>query len=260
MGGVTTFVKRDADAPAHFFEAEAAGLAWLGAAEAAGGARTAAVLEVDDAGITLERIDEVAPSAEAAREFGRALAVTHDAGAPAFGAPPEGYDGPLYIGARAMPSASETSWGAFYTRHRVEPFLDVAVAAGNLNPHEAELVRFACEAIAEGALDDGEGPARIHGDLWNGNLLWSADGAVLIDPAAHGGHRETDLAMLALFGAPFLDEIMAGYQSAHRLRPGWQGRLKAHQLHPLAVHAAGHGRSYGIALADAAADTLDLVR
>ena len=48
--------------------------------------------------------------------------------------------------------------------------------------------------------DDGSAPARLHGDLWAGNLLWTADGGVLIDPAAHGGHRETDLAMLALFG------------------------------------------------------------
>ena len=45
-------------------------------------------------------------------------------------------------------------------------------------------------------------------------------GGVLIDPAAHGGHRETDLAMLALFGAPHLEEILAGYQEAHPLRDG----------------------------------------
>ena len=32
--------------------------------------------------------------------------------------------------------------------------------------------------------------------------MWTPDGVVLIDPAAHGGHRETDLAMLALFGCP----------------------------------------------------------
>ena len=42
-------------------------------------------------------------------------------------------------------------------------------------------------------------PARIHGDLWSGNVMWTADSgqseAVLIDPAAHGGHREEDLAI-----------------------------------------------------------------
>ncbi|WP_235576848.1 fructosamine kinase family protein, partial [Rathayibacter sp. Leaf296] len=85
-----------------------------------------------------------------------------------------------------------------------------------------------------------------------------ASGAVLIDPAAHGGHRETDLAMLALFGAPHLDEILRGYDEAHALADGWRERVPLHQLHPLAVHAAGHGPSYGRALAEAAARVLAL--
>jgi len=81
---------------------------------------------------------------------------------------------------------------------------------------------------------------------------------VLIDPAAHGGHRETDLAMLALFGAPHLDDIVAGYDDARPLRAGWRDRIPLHQLHPLAVHAAGYGPSYGRALTDAAHATLAL--
>ncbi|NED60573.1 fructosamine kinase, partial [Streptomyces sp. SID10244] len=85
-----------------------------------------------------------------------------------------------------------------------------------------------------------------------GNVLWTARGVVLIDPAAHGGHRETDLAMLALFGCPLLTEIIAGYQGERPLRPGWEDRVALHQLHPLAVHAAGHGPSYGTALGRAA--------
>jgi fructosamine-3-kinase len=85
-------------------------------------------------------------------------------------------------------------------------------------------VRAACERIAAGDFDDGSAPARLHGDLWTGNVLWSDAGVVLIDPAAHGGHRETDLAMLALFGCPFLEQILAGYESATPLTPGWRAR------------------------------------
>jgi len=81
---------------------------------------------------------------------------------------------------------------------------------------------------------------------------------VLIDPAAHGGHRETDLAMLALFGCPFLERVFAAYDAEQPLRPGWRDRVPVHQLHPLAVHAAGHGRSYGVALTEAAEQTLAL--
>lgn len=241
-------VKSDPVAP-DAYPAEAAGLRWLAAAE---GARVVEVLGVSSSRITLERIDEVAPSREAARRFGEALATTHRAGAAAFGSRPDGWAGKLYIGRREMPAANESSWGSFYASTRVLPFLTIAERVGTIDADEARLVRDVCAAIAEGALDDDEAPSRIHGDLWSGNVLWSDDGAVIIDPAAHGGHRETDLAMLSLFGCPFLDEVIAAYDAAFPLRAGWPDRVPLHQLHPLAVHAAGHGRAYGDALAVAA--------
>ena len=254
-GRVETIAKRRGDVPDGFFEAEAAGLAWLAAP---GGVRTARVHAVGPGWIELERVDEVRPGRDAAEAFGRDLARTHAAGAAAFGARPDGWNGPLFIGRRPMPAAAEARWGAFYARDRVLPFLDLAEEIGDVTATEAELVRRACDVIAAGAFDDDEPPARIHGDLWNGNVLWSADGVVLIDPAAHGGHRETDLAMLALFGCPFLEVVIAAYDRAAPLRPGWVERVPLHQLHPLAVHAAGHGRGYGIALAEAAEAVLDL--
>ena len=48
---------------------------------------------------------------------------------------------------------------------------------------------------------------------------WGRDGqAWLIDPAAYGGHREVDLAMLRLFGAPG-EHFLAPTRSASRSRP-----------------------------------------
>jgi fructosamine-3-kinase len=141
----------------------------------------------------------------------------------------------------------------------VLPFARTALEAGSLSRDELALVERACDLVAGGALDDDRPPARLHGDLWSGNVLVGADGVVLIDPAAHGGHPETDLAMLQLFGLPFLEEALAGYQDASPLRDGWRDRVPLHQLHPLAVHAAGHGRSYGRALAEAAGQVLRLV-
>jgi len=249
------YVKRRTDAPAGFFEAEAAGLRWLGDAQ---GARVASVLEVTPTSLTVEEVPAARPTADAARRFGAALAVTHDAGAEAFGAGPHGYDGPLFIGNRPLPAAHESSWGVFYARDRVLPYLDAALRVGGVTDAAARLVRDACDRITAGDFDDAEPPARLHGDLWNGNVLWSPGGVVLIDPAAHGGHRETDLAMLALFGCPHLNDVLAGYESAHPLRAGWRERVPLHQMHPLAVHAAGHGPAYGAALAEAARAVLAL--
>ncbi|PPG52160.1 fructosamine kinase [Rathayibacter sp. AY2B3] len=250
------FVKSDPRARPQFFEWEAAGLGWL--READGGARCVGVEAVSPGRIELEEIRSVRPSAESARAFGAALARTHDAGATAFGAPPPGWTGPAYIGRRAMPCRPDDSWGRFYAEQRVRPFLGPAVEAGTLTAAESRAVERALDRVAAGAFDDGAGPARIHGDLWTGNVLWSAEGAVLIDPAAHGGHRETDLAMLSLFGAPHLGAVLEGYREQHPLEAGYEERVPLHQLHPLAVHAAGHGPTYGRALVDAAARVIAL--
>lgn len=252
-GSPESFVKRDPYAHPDFFAAEAAGLHWLGD----GGASVVRVIEYGPTFIELDRLAASRPTATAASRFGRELASAHDAGAAGFGSPPVGsdgrrFDGQLFIGSRPMSSTVHPSWGEFYVAERVLPFLRIAVDVGNVASAEASRIESVCEGIADGDFDDAEAPSRIHGDLWTGNVFWTDSGVVLIDPAAHGGHRETDLAMLALFGAPHLDAIVAGYESVRQLRAGWRERTPLHQLHPLAVHAAGHGRSYGTAMLAAA--------
>ena len=93
-----------------------------------------------------------------------------------------------------------------------------------------------------GAAD--EPPARLHGDLWSGNRLVGADGGNwLIDPAAHGGHREFDLAMMRLFGG-FHADCFDAYEAAHPLSEGWANRIPLHQIAPLVVHAIKFGGGY----------------
>ncbi|OUC79661.1 fructosamine kinase family protein [Gordonia lacunae] len=261
-----TFVKtlRDSGPPGghpDFFAAEAAGLRWLDDA----GAPVVQVISVVEDAIELERLEYGRPTPGAARDFGAALARMHDAGAPHFGSPPADPDGTpfpgqLFIGRRPLSSVEHRSWGEFYANERVEPYLVPAREAGNLTSADEDAVRAACALIAEGVFDDAEAPARIHGDLWNGNVMWTPAGVVMIDPAAHGGHRETDLAMLALFGCPHLDAIVDGYEDVHPLDSGRQDRVDVHQLHPLAVHAAGHGPGYGSSLGQAARAAAALAR
>jgi fructosamine-3-kinase len=153
-------------------------------------------------------------------------------------------------------TGAAADWGTFYAVLRVLPYAHRAARDGSLTPAGLRTVERVCERLRAGdarLTGPDEPVARLHGDLWSGNVLWTASGAVLIDPAAHGGHRETDLAMLALFGLPHLDRVLAAYQEVWPLAPGWQHRVGLHQLHPLLVHAALFGSGYGAQAASVAA-------
>ncbi len=197
---------------------------------------------------------------EAARTFGRRLAVTHDAGASGFGAPPQGWDGPGFFGplTRPLPMSltPHDSWGEFYAEERLLPMLEHADRIGPARP--GPMSNSVAKRCARGDFDDDDRPARLHGDLWSGNVMWTEAGAVLIDPAAHGGHRETDLAMLALFGCPHLGAVVDGYHSVHPLRAGWRDRVALHQLYPLLAHVALFGAGYAHQTAAAARAALAL--
>ncbi|GAA2170529.1 fructosamine kinase family protein [Agrococcus versicolor] len=228
---------------------EVASLRWLAETEPHGGARTVRVRAHDGATIELDELRPARPSRDDAAAFGRALAATHAAGADGWCAPPPGCEGDGWIGRQRQGMQPAATWGEGFAEQRVRPFVRAAVDAGHLGDADARVVERVCDRIAAGEHDDDRPPARIHGDLWSGNVLWTADGAVLIDPAAHGGHPLTDLAMLALFGLPHLDVVLNAHAEVASLAPGWRDLLGLHQLHPLAVHAVSHGPSYGAELA-----------
>jgi fructosamine-3-kinase len=245
--GTSLFTKTwpSGDPPEHFFAAEAAGLEWL---REAGTAPIPEVLVALPEMLALEWIDAGPASAAAAERFGRDLAGLHRAGADAFGADWTGFLGPLTQD--NTPSAGP--WGPWFAERRLRPYLRISADSGALSAADVAVVERVISRI-EGYGGD-EPPARIHGDLWPGNVLWAADGrAWLIDPAAHGGHRETDLAQLALFGgAPHLETILSAYGEVWPLEDGWRGRVPLHQLHLLLVHTAAFGGAYRTAVRAAA--------
>ncbi|MBQ9041922.1 MAG: fructosamine kinase family protein [Eggerthellaceae bacterium] len=241
---------------------EAAALRWLAEAEAAGGMPIAEVVSVSDAELVERQVKPGPATRQAADCVGTALAITHAAGAPWWGAPPTGWQGSYLIAHTATPTIREADapsiWGAFFAEFRIMPYLLLAADAKVLDSNEVAVFERVAERLKSGDFEAsqpamlsaaGTGVARIHGDLWSGNLLWSSDpanpvGAALIDPMAHGGHAETDLAMLALFGCPHLDRIVAAYDEASSLAYGWRDRIALHQLAPLLHHCALFGRSY----------------
>ena len=247
--GRNALMKTRPHAPEGFFQREAEGLRWLAEAD---GAPVPQVLGAADDCLVLAWVEPARPSADAAERFGRELALTHAAGADEFGADRDGY-----IGLAPLPNKTAPTWPEFFAARRVMPYVKVAHERGALTHQEAGVIESLMRRITEFA-GPKEAPARIHGDLWSGNVVWGNDGRVyLIDPAAHGGHRETDLALLALFGTPHLQRVLDAYDEAAPLADGWHSRVRLHQLHPLLVHAVIFGGSYGSRAAAAAQSVLD---
>lgn len=252
MAGGETFVKTAGYGDN--LPGEAAALRWLAEAMPSGGIRVARVLSVDEGELVEERVAEGAPSAAAARRIGAGLARMHAAGAPWYGCAPAGWSGDPWCGRARTPYVSREdateSWGAFFAEHRIMNYVRTLVDRGDFASGEQRLFERVASRLSAGEYDasqpalvraSGAPCARLHGDLWAGNVLWDADrsaptGGVLIDPMAYGGHAETDLAMLALFGYPYLDEVLRGYDEASALADGWRERVGLHQLAPLLLH------------------------
>ncbi|OZG54474.1 fructosamine kinase [Alloscardovia macacae] len=247
--------------PEGFFEAEAKGLLWLKEAENAGGPR---VVNVDSWGtdyLDIERISPASATPDAAYAFGRALAHMHDfgSGSVVYGQAPSGYDGQCYFGPLQDPVVMDRgSWddaATYYAEGRLIPMVSLGISRGLLTRADLSLTEEVCAALPElmGAAA-ADKAARVHGDLWSGNVMWTRTGvngasleqseAVLIDPAAHGGHREEDLSMLSLFGMSFMSDILRGYQSVHPLKKGFEERRTLWQLYPIAGHCVFFGGGY----------------
>jgi fructosamine-3-kinase len=241
------FVKRRRDAPRGFFAAEADGLDWL---RSAGALHVPAVVSVADDHIAIERIDTGPATPASDERLGRGLAALHAAGAPSFGYPRDNWVGDL-----PQRNGACSTWAEFYATRRLLPLARTARDRSLLTADETRSVEAVCADLHERSGPE-EPPARLHGDLWSGNVLVDRAGVPwLIDPAVYGGHREVDLAMMQLFGG-FSARVFAAYAEAWPLADGHKERVALYQLYPLLVHVLLFGGAY----ARRAGDAVDRIR
>jgi fructosamine-3-kinase len=236
--GRRVFAKTHPGAPREFFTTEATGLTWLRDAGAIAVPDVLAVSDDPPNHLVLEWVEEGRSGPRTEADLGTALAHLHRSGASSFGR-----EDRRTTGSRGLPNEPCATWAEFYATNRLLPLAGLARDGRALPERAIDRLESLAGDLARFDLD-GEPPSRLHGDLWAGNRLVDRAGSSwLIDPAAHGGHREFDLAMMRLFGG-FGRDCFAAYAEAHPLAPGWEDRVALHQIAPLVVHAIKFGGHY----------------
>jgi fructosamine-3-kinase len=244
------FVKTSSTAQAGMFSDEAAGLEWLGAP---GGVAVPKIVGVCDDEeewpllLALDWIDRGRLDTAGEESLGRGLAKIHAAGAPEFGATPVlggGYsNAPMRFNELGLSNEPRDTWAEFYAENRLLPLAYASHYRGELNADDVALFEHVAARLPELAGPE-EPPARTHGDLWSGNILPGPDGTpFLIDPVAHGGHREVDLALLTVFGGPS-QRCFDAYNEVFPLAPGHEQRKHLWQLAMILLHVYLFGGSY----------------
>jgi fructosamine-3-kinase len=233
--GRVLFAKTHPSPPDGFFTTEALGLEWLRKAGAVSVPRILAHSDGRPGFLAMQWIEqgECLPGSDA--DLGRELALLHRSGAPSFGR-----EDRRTTGSRALPNEPCATWVEFYVTQRLEPLRRLATDAAALPRKALEGIDNVISRI-DFLAGQREPAARLHGDLWGGNRMVDREGRNwLVDPAAHGGHREFDLAMMRLFGG-FSEACFDAYDELFPVADGWTKRLPLHQLAPLVVHAVKFG-------------------
>ncbi len=244
--GSSVFAKIGGSGAMALLEAEAMGLAALGAWPPAGlrvPQPLALELVGDQAMLVLPWLDLAAGGTGVSggwSQLGQGLAQLHRASRGGEGGRGYGFEADNFIGSAPQANGWLPRWASFFVQRRLAPQLAMAAARGEAFASADAVLEGAHERLA---LHEPEA-VLVHGDLWSGNAgLLRGGGAALFDPAAYWGDREVDLAMAQLFGG-FPASFFAGYQATWPLPSGAAGRVELYNLYHLLNHANLFGGGY----------------
>lgn len=187
--------------------------------------------------LLLKWIEKGSPKKDFWEQFAEGLATMHKKQQPFFG-----WEEDNYIGSLQQQNKKYASWNLFYAECRVMPLANKLFEAGAFTGKDVRTAEKLCEKFNE--LFPAEPAALLHGDLWSGNFMVTANGYVSIfDPAVYYGHREMDIGMSKLFGG-FVQRFYDTYNEIYSLEKDWMKRLQLTQLYPILVHAILFGGHY----------------
>lgn len=233
--GHSFFLKRNRSAPAEMFGREAEGLAALRAAP--DGPRLPQVYVYGPDFLLLEDLAPAGRRPDYWEKLGRQLAALHSCTQPAFG-----FSNDNFIGSSPQSNRWDADGYRFFAEQRLLFQAELARRQGLFSAADLQRVERLCARLAE--LIPPQPPALLHGDLWSGNAITDQHGApALIDPAAHYGWAEAELAMTALFGG-FPEAFYRAYEEALPPAAGYRGRFAIYNLYHLLNHLNLFGEGY----------------
>jgi len=170
--------------------------------------------------------------------MGRGIAQLHRKTASAFG-----FHHSNYCGTTLQDNTWTESWPKFFAQRRIWSLVQQIKTTRGMSSEELRNYEKLVNRIPL-ILSHSTQSSLIHGDLWSGNYMYTANGPALIDPACYYADREMELGMMKLFGG-FSSTVWGAYQEEFPLPQGWKERNRLYQLYHVLNHYLLFGVSYG---------------
>ncbi|MFS0695819.1 fructosamine kinase family protein [Streptomyces nitrosporeus] len=215
------------------FTVESAGLTAL---RDLGGARTPDVLHASSRLLVLERMRPLRDDERFWEQFAHMIAALHrNTVTDHFGWHRDGW-----LGRLRQDNTMETDGHTFFAERRILRRLPEPLVEAAFDGAERGALERLCAALPD--LVPPQPPCLTHGDLWQGNIVATRDGApALIDPAASYSWPEADVSTLwCSTRSPATDRFFTVYQDVAGLQDGWEERMPILNLREL-LSTIAHG-------------------